>query len=228
MATTEPLREGHGGASAMEICTICFELRGRYDKHRQQCRCDREANPEEYETRWLRAGGAPYDFNDDVELCRCCAVALVPSGSRWSPFFCGECKRRVRALNNAFGRWVIPIGRHSMMHGAFLGAVESDEKAEEFALALGGLFERIAHLELASCAVVERNLKTLGLLDEGSLPLSAYLEAAVAYPLTKETAFSNLCAQFGASEPPRADPAAVSARSIGPGDARVDQVGEVV
>jgi hypothetical protein len=199
MAKVEP-RDGYRGRSGMEICITCFELRGVYDAYRQHCRCYRDANPEKSETRWRTASGAVYDFNTAVELCKCCAVALVTSGSRWSPFLCGECKPRVRALNSTFGRWLIPVGRHSMMHGQLLGAADSDERVEEFALALGGFFERIGHLESAACAAVEQNLENLGLMNEGSVPLRVYLEAAIAYPLTKQAAFTRLCAYFGLSE----------------------------
>jgi hypothetical protein len=46
---------------------------------------------------------------------------LLASGSRWSPFFCRPCQERVRALNHAVGRLVIPVGRRSMMNGIAAG-----------------------------------------------------------------------------------------------------------
>ena len=43
-------------------------------------------------------------------------------------------RARVLAANNGFGAWVIPIGRHSMMHGMSLGseATDSEEQVEAF------------------------------------------------------------------------------------------------
>jgi hypothetical protein len=36
------------------------------------------------------------DFNSVVELCQCCALAGLPSGSRWSPLLCKPCLSRAR------------------------------------------------------------------------------------------------------------------------------------
>jgi hypothetical protein len=49
----------------------------------------------------------------------------VSSGSKWSLFFCEDCKMRVVAHNQGAGRCVIPIGRHSIMNGVFLSRADA-------------------------------------------------------------------------------------------------------
>ena len=74
------------------ICCRCLLLKGsvpgRTDGARQFCDCTpvevRQAQP-----RW---GG---DFNTYAELCRCCGLVLIRSGSRWSVWFCASCKEAV-------------------------------------------------------------------------------------------------------------------------------------
>jgi hypothetical protein len=88
----------------MEICRACLGLRGPVaDGLTQRCACER-AEP-------LWPG---YDYNRTIELCRCCGAKTVPSGSRWSLFFCETCHAAVLAHNRVDDR-VIPIGRHSLM-----------------------------------------------------------------------------------------------------------------
>jgi hypothetical protein len=92
------------------ICMTCrtlFEMRPPSpDAPRQRCRCE-PADPKEWRS----------DLTERAHLCGCCRLELLRSGSRWSVWFCDECKERVRELNARLGRYVIPIGRHSMMAG---------------------------------------------------------------------------------------------------------------
>jgi hypothetical protein len=54
----------------------------------QRCACSRTDEPT-----WPR-----YDFNEHIHLCECCRLVPLRSGSRWSVWFCEECKARVRNL----------------------------------------------------------------------------------------------------------------------------------
>ena len=58
-----------------------------------------------------------YDYNANLELCACCKLEALPSGSRFSVWFCKDCKERALDLNTRVGKCVIPIGRHSLMAG---------------------------------------------------------------------------------------------------------------
>ena len=80
----------------------------------QRCRCRHVDEPT-----WPR-----YDFNEHLHLCECCRLVPLRSGSRWSVWFCDECKARVRDLNHTLGRYVIPIGRHSLMGGIGIAGAE--------------------------------------------------------------------------------------------------------
>ena len=52
-----------------------------------------------------------YDINEWIRLCDCCLVVAMRSGSKWSPFFCNNCRPGIVAAERG-----IPIGRHSMMN----------------------------------------------------------------------------------------------------------------
>jgi hypothetical protein len=104
----------------LELCRTCLHLRGPfYDEFNrcervQPCSCDPIQPP------WNA-----FDYNECAELCRCCAAECVSSGSKWSLFFCEDCKMRVVAHNQGAGRCVIPIGRHSIMNGVFLSRADA-------------------------------------------------------------------------------------------------------
>jgi len=95
--------------AVMRVCRTCGKLSGEFFKNgssvRQQCKCEKTD-----EDRWLG-----FDFNEIVTLCYGCGLAVLPSGSRYSLWFCEPCKQTVFALNDACNAYVIPTGRHSFM-----------------------------------------------------------------------------------------------------------------
>jgi hypothetical protein len=179
------------------ICPVCFAVHGRLvieglgrGPYEQRCRCQVDVEPQ---GRW-----PGFDFNTYLELCHCCAIEPLRSGSRWSPFFCSECRDRVVSFNRRHRRWVIPIGRHSMMHGDFLGGDEAaiEEHAEHFVLRVRGLFAATDHLDEWTSERVKQNLKTLGCAAGQEVDLAWYLTAARTRPLEKQTAFCSLREHF--------------------------------
>jgi len=95
------------------VCDGCGDL---YEPHAQagrpspqRCRCRRDPD----DPRWPSG-----DFNEVLRLCACCRLEVLGSGTRWSVWFCAGCKRRVIGLNGHVGRYLVPIGRHSVMAGA--------------------------------------------------------------------------------------------------------------
>ena len=142
------------------------------------------------------------DLSTCVELCGCCAYEPIRTRSRWSSFYCDTCRELVLDANKGFGAWVIPIGRHSMMHGMSLvpEATDGEEQVEVFAGEVRGLFRGIEHLGAWTTGQTKLYLATLG-LGATDLPLTTFVEAARAYPFDKEEAFEGLLRHFGRVAP---------------------------
>jgi len=179
----------------LRVCRNCArlwesEIGGRERQPAQQCTC--AGPPDSWE------GG---DVSEWARLCDCCLRVVVGSGSRWSVWFCEDCKHRVMGLNAAVGLPLIPIGRHTLMHGITVHPDGPEIEVEEFVEAIGGLFDRIYRLgdwKEHRLAVV---FDTLGLAD--GVPLVDYLTAVADSEheeLTKETSFTQLAAWFGAKD----------------------------
>jgi hypothetical protein len=199
---TRTVSEHVAGAA---ICPDCFEIRGllRVDTGRMSC-C-RQLCACEWPARKLSADlerWPGFDFNTYLELCHCCTITPLKSGSRWSPFFCPECHDRVLNLNRRAGGWVIPIGRHSAMHGQLLHVDEAliDEHAEHFVIQLRGLSAGIDYLRDHRQSLLQENLRGLGFPAGKEIQLADYLTAAHHKLLNKELAFAKLREQFVATE----------------------------
>jgi hypothetical protein len=110
----------------MKICSRCYsgygswkykpeiiqffsedDLYGKNEMHGidtlryQKCSCkeNNPAVPEQEDEEWKWLG---FDYREIIELCHCCSQQLLTSGSRWSVFFCEDCKRKVIELNKQF------------------------------------------------------------------------------------------------------------------------------
>lgn len=185
------------GVQDASICPDCLWCRASVkldaQTYRQLCRCEEDqlAGPA---VRWPR-----YDFNRCIDLCSCCGFEPIRTGSRWSGFFCDECKDRVMKVNRMRGAWVIPIGRHSIMHGASIRNADH-EQVGAFVAALRGLGELIASLEEHKASAVRGNLMILGLLPaNGPIDLRGYVESGRSFPLDKDEAAERLCEHLGAT-----------------------------
>jgi hypothetical protein len=168
-------RDGHEGervhVRGANVCTTCSEIRGQLTVSHtrgepdpgtafdQLCRCQRET---QHQDRW-----PDFDFNTYLELCYCCGFEPVPSGSRWSGFFCAKCGAWVAELNAHYGRLVCPVGRHSLMHGDLV----REEELPEF-------FEAIEILREFAAARVHTNLESLDLASAPDVALGSYMNAA--------------------------------------------------
>lgn len=163
--------------SALRVCRSCAEVFGPFSwpgeiDAIQRCGCGR---PHREDARWPN-----FDFNCVVELCRICASVGIRSGSRWSTFGCAECHPWSRDLMMRAGRWVIPIGRHSMHHAIGIqGADVDDAEIQRFADACTSLFEGMDRLEEWRSLRLAVNLDALGFDDSPTVLLTTYLAAAV-------------------------------------------------
>jgi hypothetical protein len=172
------------------VCGVCARVKGpvpsRTPSWVQLCSC---APTEERRTQ-PRYG----DFNCWVELCYCCGLNTVPSGSRWSPFHCESCRKRVRSLNYLVGRCAIPVGRHSIMNGVFLGDAtqRTHEAFVAFSDQIQTLFTSIDHLSEWARAMVLTNLTVLGYEKGVDVYLDTYLSEAKRRRFSRARAFNSL------------------------------------
>ena len=136
--------------------------------------------------------GDRLDHQTVAELCRSCGVELLASGSRWSVWFCSECKDRVRDLNDRVGECVIPIGRHSMMNGVALPGDQARDEDEVAAFVdkLQGFFETTTRLSDWAAEIIRRNCTRVGIADRDAVPIGEYLQAVS--QLNREAAFEEM------------------------------------
>ena len=191
-------------SGSFTVCCVCAGLagypRGRSD-YPQVCRCNRAD-----EQRW-----PDHDFNEYADLCWCCLLETISSGSKWSSFYCDDCRQRVRKYNQSMGRVLLWMGRHSIMNG--LGLRGPDVAVPQavatfgtglggFVTGLGGFYDAMAAWRPDRLGAV---LQAGGLEGAGGeeqrLPLAQYLKAAAGlanHPeFRKGAAFDALCGFMG-------------------------------
>jgi hypothetical protein len=153
-----------------------------------------------------------FDINERATLCRCCAVEILPSGSRWSVWFCDDCKQRVLGLNDAVGGVVIPIGRHTLMNrigirgttiaGARDGGPETRREIDRFVDAVFMLQRQMERLDEWCALRTAHDVEHLGMAGLPSVPVARFLRAARAAAaggdpsITKTAAFAGLVEHF--------------------------------
>lgn len=190
----------------MKICTDCGKVHGTW-KNRglfkstyvQRCGCVHGKYNADNSEKW-----PDFDFDEIVTLCYCCGSELLPSGSRWSVWFCEECKKNILAMNHKVRAWLIPIGRHSMMHGIGINfhGIENEEEEEnaikEFIKRTKSLSKRQKRLYTWAASIVKENIKRLNIIHNGSdIRLSQYLNLIKRTYGDKEDCFRKMCEWFG-------------------------------
>jgi tetratricopeptide (TPR) repeat protein len=186
----------------MKVCTECRRIYGFWHyqtghmgspgdgDYYQKCGCKtlKPDTPQEGQAQEKWQG---FDFNEVITLCHSCGQEILRSGSKWSVWFCKECKERVIEFNTQYQTTVIPIGRHSIMAGYKLSGKESQDenKVKEFVTNLNSLFDRIDLLEEWRGHIISRNLKSLGYPKD--VALAEYLSKAKNLP-ERSIAFRNM------------------------------------
>lgn len=130
-----------------------------------------------------------FDYNEVVTLCYCCGTELLRSGSRWSVWFCEQCKERVVEFNTEADRTIIPIGRHSLMHGIGLKVEPLVSKIKIIATIdeFNQLRASIAHLERWRKIPISRNWRSAELDSGQDVGLVKFLHSVEGFD--KERAF---------------------------------------
>ncbi|MEX2322435.1 MAG: hypothetical protein WEA29_01525 [Acidimicrobiia bacterium] len=85
-----------------------YDVRGNSDGHAQQCQlCHLD---------WDDHPWPGYDRNAWVDICHCCCADVTPAGSRWSTFYCKDCRVRVTRGQQVNRMFDPPMGRNLIMN----------------------------------------------------------------------------------------------------------------
>lgn len=162
--------------SPLEICRECLDLRGPIsdapNARVQRCRCESRGSLKE--KRWHG-----FDFNEAFELCYLCAAEVIPTGSRWSSFYCAPCQRRVNWHNHAAGAVEIPLGRHALMNDlSFDDETREPAKSERELAGLGSRIDRVRAWRRARVRAIVHGSHGSHGEPSATLPLTRYLAEA--------------------------------------------------
>ena len=161
--------------SHVRICTECGGLKGHMPingkNYHLHCRCER------VRSRSVQELPPGYDLAPFIDLCFCCGLTPIRSGSRWSAFFCPDCMEMVRHVNGTFGSAIIPVGRHSLMNSVVLEPREAfdEEKVREFADRAKSLLHRVDLLFYWRSLTVLRVISELDMPGGKSIPYEKYI-----------------------------------------------------
>jgi hypothetical protein len=152
--------------SSLSFCPKCMQPHGKFKlrwhewaEHR--CDCDKHEDP-----KWSEG----MDFNKAYETCYCCGLEVIQTGSRWSTFFCRDCRKAIRKFNDSVGTCVIPLGRHSMMNGIrFKKSAPLPEAASLFSSELKSMGKLMNRAHEHGALILRHQLKILKLPEDASL-----------------------------------------------------------
>lgn len=184
--------------SDLWICATCFGLRGESATHRRQlCSC---ASPKEHEAlseaRYARDGTY---WTRVAEICRCCGAEVLDAGHKFALWFCGACRGRARAVNEACGRCVIPIGWHSIVNGVYVNPkrLRSLSGATVEADQVNAVFRETGSVWEWGRRVVERQWHRAELPLGQDITVDDYLKAVRSRRVDKAALFEDLAAARG-------------------------------
>ena len=164
------------------VCATCGRLRS--DKPETRCWCQ---PPNEELSAEARIPS---------RLCAICGLTIVGAVGRWTRLVCVPCMCDAQVLNQAAGRFVVPIGVHSLMNGVSIAAdIDDDATIQRFVANLRIVSIGIAELQERGAAVVLNRCHDLGGVAAGGVvPISSYLEACAQAGITRELAMADFVA----------------------------------
>jgi len=159
----------------LTVCHTYLDLHGDIRLNtgvqvRQVCPCEYEKLSEvEKRTSWKNIFGRDWDISKAFETCHCCGLEVIPSGSRWSLFFCQDCKAIVMEFNNAVGKCIIPLGRHSMMNSVTGPLAPKNQTVDEIVNGINKMNSGINALSLHSRYILNKQLKRFEINESDSI-----------------------------------------------------------
>jgi hypothetical protein len=181
----------------INVCGTCFGLHGQSGNRRQLCSC---ASPEEHralsDARYQIAGTY---WTRIAAICFCCGAQLLKADHHFAIWFCGGCKDRARAVNEACGRCAIPIGWHSIVNGVFIpgNRCKTLIGATGVADELGAFFRETTDMHDWGKQIIERHWRSAGLPINEDVAVDDYLSAVIATRPNTLALFDELVAARG-------------------------------
>ena len=193
---------GRYDCSEMVVCTKCCQLRGRCKEVNargrvieilgQRCTCSTSTRVEPL---WPRR-----DFNEVACLCRCCNAVILPSGSKFSVWFCESCKAPILKMNELCQQYMIPIGRHSLMASTTVRSKASCQRRLETSRLtnfLEGIGGHVQALSEFSAGIVREYLQEGGWENARHAALPDYLAVSDTSAQRRKSILHLIGANFG-------------------------------
>ena len=163
-------------ATPFTLCTTCGGLKSpdctprRSEDH---CRCEPAPPNQTVQESEHRL---------PCRLCHVCGLEVAPGHTRWRLVVCETCKPRVRALNQAAGRVVIPPGIHSIVNQTSYQPRPNDDPSRLVAFAdqLKASLASVSEFDAWATDQLLHRLRALGLASGLEIPLQEYLDACTA------------------------------------------------
>jgi hypothetical protein len=173
------------GAYDLSICRNCLQMYGRLVRvlpnspeghkrsawRKQKCQCMKNEDKSNGIADKIWPGN---DFNTSVELCYCCGKKLITSGSKFSSFYCVDCKKIIEAFNKYSEDLQIPLGRHSFMIGLRLQLPCTSKEEELFKKKLDGFFRKVDLVFEWRKLTLFENLHDLGFHFDADISIGYY------------------------------------------------------
>jgi len=183
---------------SLSFCPKCMQPHGTFKlrwhewvEHR--CDCDKHEDP-----KWSEG----MDFNKAYETCYCCGLEVIQTGSRWSTFYCRDCRAAIRKFNDSVGTCVIPLGRHSMMNGIrFKKCAPLQEAASLFSSEFKSMDELMNRAHEHGALILRHQLKILKLPEDASLMMFQKATFSIDRKQAKKDALLSLIAHILKSPP---------------------------
>jgi hypothetical protein len=127
----------------------------------QHCKCEKKD-----ESKWSDGR----DFNLGYETCYCCGLEAITSGSRYSYFFCQDCRKATGDFNDSVGICIIPMGRHHYLNGKWFNkAPPLYEPASLFSSESKSIRELMDRAQEHQALILRHQLKIFKLPEDASL-----------------------------------------------------------
>ena len=173
------------GAHDLTICSKCLTLYGRLvhilpetstGRKRsgwryQKCKCMKKEDDKNGMKVRLWPGN---NFNTSVEFCHCCSKELINSGSRFSSFYCNDCRELIFEYNKQEDIMSIPLGRHSFMNDIKLTYPYSDEEFRQFNKVVNYFFRKVDLVQDWQRLCLFHNLHDLGFRFGNDISIHLY------------------------------------------------------